>query len=58
VLRLLAQGYSNKEIALSLHIAEDTVKTHVRHILTKLSVQSRTQATLAAMRLGLVAHNA
>ncbi|MBV9230080.1 MAG: response regulator transcription factor [Chloroflexi bacterium] len=56
VLRLLAQGHSNKEIALALHIAEDTVKTHVRHILTKLGVQSRTQATLAAMRLGLVAH--
>lgn len=54
VLRLLAQGCSNKEIANALHIVEDTVKTHVRHILTKLGVQSRTQAILAAMRLGLV----
>ena len=55
VLRLLAQGYANKEIAATLHVAEDTVKTHVRHILMKLGVQSRTQAMLAAMRLGLVA---
>ncbi|HLZ57702.1 MAG TPA: response regulator transcription factor [Ktedonosporobacter sp.] len=57
VLRLLAQGYANKEIAATLHVAEDTVKTHVRHILMKLGVQSRTQATLAAMRLGLVARS-
>ncbi len=54
VLRLLAQGQSNKEIAHHLSIVEDTVKTHVRHILAKLGVQSRTQATLCAMRLGLV----
>jgi NarL family two-component system response regulator LiaR len=54
VLRLLAQGCSNKEIAQSLHVAEDTVKTHVRHILAKLGVQNRTQAILAAMRQGLV----
>ncbi|QBD83050.1 response regulator transcription factor [Ktedonosporobacter rubrisoli] len=58
VLNLLAQGCSNKEIAQVLHIAEDTVKTHIRHILAKLGVQSRTQATLAAMRLGLVAQQA
>jgi NarL family two-component system response regulator LiaR len=54
VLRLLAQGYPNKEIAQSLHLAEDTIKTHIRHILAKLEVQSRTQAILVAMRLGLV----
>ncbi len=54
VLRLLAQGQSNKEIAQSLQIVEDTVKTHVKHILSKLGVQSRTQAALCAMRLGLV----
>ncbi len=54
VLHLLAQGFSNKEIAQSLQIVEDTVKTHVRHILAKLGVQSRTQAVLCAMRLGLV----
>lgn len=54
VLRLIAQGQSNKDIARHLHIAEDTVKTHNRHILAKLDVQSRTQAVLCAIRLGLV----
>ncbi len=54
MLKLLAQGKSNKEIARHLHIVEDTVKTHVRHILAKLGAQSRTQAVLAAQRLGLV----
>jgi len=54
VLRLLAQGESNKDIARDLHIAEDTVKTHVKHILAKLRVQSRTQAVLCAIRLNMV----
>jgi NarL family two-component system response regulator LiaR len=54
VLRLLAQGQSNKEIARTLHLVEETVKSHVRHILGKLGVQSRTQAVLAAIRLGIV----
>jgi two-component system, NarL family, response regulator LiaR len=54
VLRLLAQGHSNKEIARSLHLVEETVKFHVRHVLAKLGVQSRTQAVLAAIRLGMV----
>ncbi len=58
VLRLLADGQSNKEIAHTLHIAEDTAKTHVRHILAKLGVQSRTQAVLCAIRLGLVSADA
>jgi DNA-binding NarL/FixJ family response regulator len=58
VLRLLAQGQSNKQIAHSLHIAEKTVKTHVSNILSKLGVQSRTQATLYAVRTGLVSANA
>lgn len=54
VLQLLAQGRSNKEIARDLQIGEDTVKTHVGHIFAKLNVQSRTQAVLCAMRLGLI----
>ena len=54
VLRLLAQGQANKQIARSLNIAEKTVKTHVSNILSKLGVQSRTQATLYAIRNGLV----
>src|SRR5438874_11346516 len=56
VLRLLAQGHSNKEIARHLQIVEDTVKVHVKHILAKLGVQSRTQAVLCATRLGLVSN--
>ncbi|GCE28485.1 DNA-binding response regulator [Dictyobacter alpinus] len=54
VLRLLARGASNKEIAQHLDIAEVTTKVHVRHILSKLGVQSRTQAVLCAISLGLV----
>ncbi len=53
VLRLLAQGHSNKEIAQRLNIGEQTVKTHVGHILHKLGVSSRTQAALHAARIGL-----
>ncbi|MEX0782363.1 MAG: response regulator transcription factor [Dehalococcoidia bacterium] len=55
VLRLLAQGKANKEIALSLSIGENTVKTHVSNVLEKLGVQSRTQAALYAAQIGLVA---
>src|SRR5205085_10477972 len=54
VLGLLAQGYSNKQIARSLNNTEKTIKTHVSRILAKLGVQSRTQATLYAIRTGLV----
>jgi two-component system, NarL family, response regulator LiaR len=54
VLRLLAQGQSNKEIARALNIGEKTVKTHVSNILAKLGVASRTQAALYAARMGLV----
>jgi DNA-binding NarL/FixJ family response regulator len=53
VLRLLAQGKSNKEIAAALIIGEKTVKTHVSNILGKLGVPSRTQAALYAVRVGL-----
>ena len=55
VLRLLARGLANKEIARELVIAEKTVKTHVSSILGKLGVQSRTQAALYAGRIGLIA---
>ncbi|HLF29126.1 MAG TPA: response regulator transcription factor [Anaerolineae bacterium] len=54
VLRLLAGGQSNKEIAHTLGIAEKTVKTHVSNILSKLNMPSRTQAALYAVRIGLV----
>ncbi len=55
VLRQLAQGAANKQIAQHLHISENTVRSHVSTILRKLGVQSRTQATLYAVRSGLVA---
>jgi DNA-binding NarL/FixJ family response regulator len=54
VLRLLAGGKANKEIAAELIIGEQTVKTHVSNILSKLGVQSRTQAALYAAQIGLV----
>jgi DNA-binding NarL/FixJ family response regulator len=53
VLRLIAQGKANKEIAQALVIGEKTVKTHVSNILMKLGVQSRTQAALYAAQNGL-----
>src|SRR6266700_916631 len=54
VLRLLALGETNQNIARHLQMVEDTVKVHVRHILAKLEVQSRTQAALYAIRFGIV----
>ncbi|HSE45028.1 MAG TPA: response regulator transcription factor [Gemmatimonadales bacterium] len=54
VLRLLAEGKANKQIAAALAIGENTVKTHVSSILEKLGVQSRTQAALYAAQIGLV----
>jgi DNA-binding NarL/FixJ family response regulator len=54
VLRLLALGKANKEIARELEVGEQTVKSHVGHILAKLGVRSRTQAALHAVRIGLV----
>jgi DNA-binding NarL/FixJ family response regulator len=54
VLKLVARGMANKQIARSLYIGEKTVKTHVSNILVKLGVNSRTQAALHAARTGLV----
>lgn len=54
VLRLLAVGQSNKEIARRLGVNESTIKSHVSSILGKLGVQGRTQAALHAVRSGLV----
>jgi two-component system, NarL family, response regulator LiaR len=53
-LRLIARGLSNKEIADKLSVSEVTVKTHVSSILSKLNLQSRTQAALFALKEGLV----
>jgi DNA-binding NarL/FixJ family response regulator len=57
VLRLLAKGKANKEIASELIIGIKTVKTHVSNILSKLGVTSRTQAALYAVRVGLVSED-
>ena len=53
ILRLIAEGLSNKEIARNLAIAPETVKSHVKHIFTKLNVEKRAQAVLRAQILGL-----
>jgi two-component system, NarL family, response regulator LiaR len=57
VLRLLAKGYTNREISEQLDITEATVRTHVSSILSKLKLSSRTQAALYALREGLVSLN-
>lgn len=54
VLRQLANGLTNKEIALALGISYETVKEHVQHILRKIGVSDRTQAAVWAVRKGLV----
>ena len=54
ILRLLSGGYSNKEIANSLKVAEGTVKNHVSNILSKLGVRDRTRSVLKALELGIV----
>jgi NarL family two-component system response regulator LiaR len=54
VLRLVAQGRTNKAIAHELGVGEQTVKTHVSSLLAKLGLESRTQAALHAVRIGLV----
>jgi DNA-binding NarL/FixJ family response regulator len=54
VLSLMAGGKRNKEIAGELSIAEDTVKMHVRNILSKLQVNDRTEAVTSALRRGII----
>lgn len=54
ILRLMAGGYSNKEIANSLGVAEGTVKNHVSNILSKMGVRDRTRAVLKAFEMSLL----
>ena len=55
ILRLVATGASNKEIAVKLAISPNTVKVHLRNVFSKIGAASRTEAALIAMRMGLVA---
>ena len=54
VLRLVATGLSNREIAADLTLGEETVRSHVKHILRKLEQPDRTAAVVTAMRIGLL----
>jgi DNA-binding NarL/FixJ family response regulator len=54
VLRLVASGYSNREVARALFVAEGTVKNHVSSILTKMGVRDRTRAVIKAAERGLL----
>lgn len=54
ILRFLAEGHTNREMAVSLALAEVTVKKHVQSIIGKLGVSDRTHAAITALRLGLI----
>ncbi|MFI1720704.1 response regulator [Streptomyces sp. NPDC020489] len=54
ILRLVAQGHTNREIASRLYLSEGTVKNHISRILTRLALRDRTQAALRARDLGLL----
>ncbi|MER7617373.1 response regulator transcription factor [Nonomuraea wenchangensis] len=54
VLRLVARGAANKEIARALLISETTVKTHLKHVFAKLGVETRAAAVVVAMERGLL----
>lgn len=54
VLRHIARGLSNRDIAAALSLGEETVKTHIAHVLSKLRVENRAQALVQALKRGLV----
>jgi DNA-binding NarL/FixJ family response regulator len=54
ILKLLADGMSNSDVAGKLYISQETVKSHVRHILTKLEADTRTHAVAIALREAII----
>jgi DNA-binding NarL/FixJ family response regulator len=54
VLRLIAEGNANKEIAAQLSVSEDTVKSQVRNILSKLGAKDRTHAAMIGLKRGII----
>lgn len=54
ILRLVAQGWTNRQIGASLYISPDTVKTHLVHAFLKLGAPDRTSAVAVALRKGLI----
>lgn len=54
VVKLVAEGLSNKQISLQLRLSDKTVKNHISHILAKMSLSARTQVAVHAIRAGLV----
>jgi DNA-binding NarL/FixJ family response regulator len=54
VLRQVADGNRNRDIAEMLHISEETVKVHIKHIMDKLGARDRTQAISIAVRRGII----
>ncbi len=54
VLRLIAEGNRNQDVAKRLAISEETVKVHVKHIMSKLGAQDRTQAVAIGLRRGII----
>ncbi len=54
VVRLVAEGLSNKQISIRLKLSDKTVKNHISHILAKLNLSARTQVAVHALRAGLV----
>jgi two-component system NarL family response regulator len=54
ILRLIASGFANKQVAVRLHISDKTVRNHVSNIYEKLDIGDRSQAVLYAVRKGLV----
>ncbi|MCL5958984.1 MAG: response regulator transcription factor [Chloroflexi bacterium] len=57
VVRLMAKGYTNKQIGRDLSISDETAKKHVQRIITKLGASDRTQAAVKAVRLGLIPYS-